>query len=438
MEGHLWMSAKERERLKIFERVKRGELRKKDAAVLCGLDYRYVRRLYKRYCALGDRGLVHQGRGRPSNRAHKADFRAAVLQLYQERYSDFGPTLAMEKLALAGYVLDHDTLRGWLVKAGLWQKRRKRGRHRSWRARRAHFGELVQLDGSHHKWFEERGPKGCLMNMVDDAQGTTLSLLAEEETSFAAMALLWRWIERYGIPQSLYTDKKNVYVIDEKTRARAADSGEEVWTHFGWACQQLGIEIITAHSPEAKGRVERNHGVYQDRLVKELRLAGINTIAAANELLAAGFCEQLNQKFAVVPRSAVDYHRSAKGYDLASVFCLEEERALSADWVVRFENQFYQLQPPRKALAGKRRVRVQRYLNGELHFRYGELELCYTLLPERPQPLSKAKKTKQRRNGVKPYVPPREHAWRKFQFGKGAPWLSSEDLNTTTSEGVSK
>jgi transposase len=423
MEGHLLMSQRERERLKLFERVKRRELSLRDAAAIGGLSYRQTRRLYKRYRECGDHGLVHQGRGRPSNRAHPAVFKAQVLARYRERYSDFGPTLATEKLALEGQVVDHETLRGWLIKAGLWQKRRKRGKHRSWRERRAHFGELVQLDGSHHRWFEERGAKCCLMNMVDDAQGTTLSLLAAEETSFAAMELLWHWIERYGIPQSLYTDKKNVYVIDEKTRARAADSGEEVWTHFGWACKQLGIEIITAHSPEAKGRVERNHGLYQDRLVKELRLAGINTIGAANEFLAAGFCEQLNRKFAVAPRSAVDYHRSAKGRDLASIFCLEEERVVSADWVVRFENQFYQLQPPRKALAGKGRVRVQRYLNGELHFRYGQQELRYTLLPERPQPLSKAKQVKQRRDGVKPYVPPREHAWRKFQFGKGAPWL---------------
>ena len=429
------MSLKERERLKLFERVKRDELSVKEAAEISGLSYRQTRRLYKRYREGGDRGLVHRGRGRLSNRAHPAAFKATVLARYQERYPDFGPTLAAEKLALDGQAVDHETLRGWLIKAGLWQRRRKRKGHRSWRERRAHFGELVQLDGSHHKWFEERGPKCCLMNMVDDAQGTTLSLLAEEETSFAAMALLWRWIERYGIPQSLYTDKKNVYVIDEKTRARAADSGEEVWTHFGWACKQLGIEIITAHSPEAKGRVERNHGLYQDRLVKELRLAGSNTIVAANEFLASGFCEQLNQKFAVAPRSAIAYHRPAKGYDLASIFCLEEERTISRDWVVRFQNQFYQLQPPRKALAAKGRVRVQRYLNGELHFRYGQQELRYALLPERPQPLSKPKKTRQRRNGVRPYVPPRDHPWHRFQFGKGAPWLPA---TTPTPEVISK
>ena len=327
MEGHLTMSSREQERLKVFERVKRGELSLKEAAAMGGLSYRQTRRMYKRYRECGDVGLVHRGRGRLSNRAQPAGFKAAVLARYQERYPDFGPTLAAEKLALDGQVVDHETLRGWLIKAGLWQQRRKRSKHRSWRERRAHFGELVQLDGSHHRWFEQRGSKCCLMNMVDDAQSTTLSLLAEAETSFAAMTLLWRWIERYGIPQSLYTDKKNVYVIDEKTRARAADSGEEVWTHFGWACKQLGIEIITAHSPEAKGRVERNHGIYQDRLVKELRLAGINTIAAANELLAAGFCEQLNGKFAVAPRSAVDYHRSAKGMTwLASSVSRKNER----------------------------------------------------------------------------------------------------------------
>ncbi len=426
MEAHLVMSAKERERLKIFARVKRGELQQKEAAALCELEYRHLRRLYKRYCAQGDRGLVHQGRGKPSNRAKAAEFKATVLARYQERYPDFGPTLAAEKLALDGHVIDHETLRGWLLKAGLWQKRRKRARHRSWRERRAHFGELVQLDGSHHKWFEERAPKCCLMNMVDDAQGTTQSLLEVEETSFAAMRLLWRWIELYGIPQSLYTDKKNVYVVDEKTREKAADSGVEVFTQFGRACRQLGIKIITAHSPEAKGRVERNHGTYQDRLVKELRLAEISTLAAGNEFLHQGYCAQLNEKFAVASRSPVDFHRSAKGYDLASIFCIEEERAVSADWIVRFANQFYQLQPLRKTQRAKGKVRVRRYLNGELHFAYGERDLVYTLLPERPKAKTGFKvKSKNRRRvpTVLPQsVPPTDHVWRSFTFGKGPPW----------------
>jgi transposase len=426
MEGHLTMSSKERERLKLFERVKRGELSLKEAAALCGLSYRQTRRLSKRYQEDGDRGLVHQGRGRPSNRAHRAEFKAKVLARYQERYPDFGPTLAAEKLALEGHVVDHETLRGWLLKAGLWQKRRKRGKHRSWRERRAHFGELVQLDGSHHHWFEGRAPKACLMNMVDDAQGTTLSWLAEEETSFAAMQLLWQWIERYGLPQSLYTDKKNVYVIDEKTREKAADSGEEVFTQFGRACRQLGIKIITAHSPEAKGRVERNHGIYQDRLVKELRLAQINTIEAANQFLQNDYCDQLNERFAVAPRSQVDFHRSAKGYDLASIFCIEDERTVSLDWIVRFANQFYRLQPLRKAELAKGKVLVRRYLNGELHFCYGDRDLAYTVLPERPKRKTVVKIKSKSHNGassvVRQYVPPADHQWRSFRFGKGPPW----------------
>lgn len=420
------MSGGERERLKLFERVKRGGLSLREAAEICGLSYRQTRRLYKRYRVGGDRSLVHRGRGRPSNRALPAEFKATVLARYQERYPDFGPTLAAEKLALDGHLVDHETLRGWLIKAGLWQKRRKRGKHRSWRERRAHFGELVQLDGSHHQWFEARASKCCLMNMVDDAQGTTLSWLAEEETIFAAMKLLWLWILRYGMPQSLYTDKKNVYVIDEKTREKAADSGEEVFTQFGRACRQLGIKIITAHSPEAKGRVERNHGIYQDRLVKELRLAQINTIDAGNQFLQNDYCDQLNERFALAPRSEVDFHRSATGYDLASIFCIEEERTVSVDWIVRFENQFYQLQPLRKAQVPKGKVLVRRYLNDELHFCYADRDLAYTLLPERPKRKTVVKIKSKSGNGassiVKPYVPPADHQWRSFQFGKGPPW----------------
>lgn len=420
------MSQKEREWLKLFERVKRGELRQLEAAEICGLSYRQTRRQYQRYRKFGDRGLVHRGRGRPSNRAYPIEFKQAVLARYQERYPDFGPTLAVEKLAVDGYRLDHETLRQWLLKAKLWRKRRKRARHRSWRERRAHFGELVQMDGSHHQWFEQRGPKSCLMNMVDDATGKSLALMAEEETSFAAMELLWQWIERYGIPRALYTDRKNVYVLDRETREKAADSGQEALSQFGRACKQLGIEIIEAYSPEAKGRVERSHGTYQDRLVKELRLAKIDEVKAANQLLAGGFCGQLNEKFAVAPRAPADYHRSAKGYDLAAIFCHQEERTATADWVVRFENQFYQLEPRRKGLSPKEKIKAQRYLNGELHFRYGQDELSYRLLSERPRPASKSKRKQRTGSSIMDkYVPPPNHVWRNFQFGKGAPWLRS-------------
>ena len=424
MEGHLVMSRKERERLKIFARVKRKELSLREAAELSRLSYRQCGRIYKRLRELGDGGLVHRSRGRPSNRGYPAEFKAAVLARYQERYPDFGPTLAAEKLTKDGYEVDHETLRGWLLKARLWRKRRKRAGHRSWRERRAHFGELVQLDGSHHEWFEKRAERCCLMKMIDDATSKRKAHLSEEETIFAAMELLWQWIDCYGIPRALYTDKKNVYVVDEKTRERAADSGEEVLTQFGRACKKLGIEIITAHSPQAKGRVERSHGIYQDRLVKELRLAGINTIAAANELLASGYGEQLSEKFGVAPRAAADYHRPAKGYDLAAIFCLEEQRTVADDWIVRFENQFFQLQPPRKNLLARGKVLVQRYLDGSLHFRYDDREVAYTVLPERPQPPAQPRKRKRPQTGTtrrEKYVPPANHPWRGLFLRRGSP-----------------
>lgn len=421
MEGHLLMSRKERERLKVLSRIKRGELKIDEAAELLGVSQRQARRQYKRYRQLGDRGLVHRGRGRPSNRGYAAKFKQQVLARYQERYPDFGPTLAAEKLQAEGLVVAAETLRRWLLSARLWQQRRKRKRHRSQRERRAHFGELVQLDGSHHEWFEKRRSKCCLMHMVDDATSRRLGHLDEEETILAAMTVLWQWIDRYGIPRALYTDKKNVYVADEKLRERAADSGEEVLTQFGRACKKLGIEIITAHSPQAKGRVERGHGLYQDRLVKELRLEQCDTTAGANQLLAGPYGQQLSERFAVEPRASADYHRSAKGIDLAAIFCVEEERQVTADWIVRFANQFYQLRPRRPGLIGKGRVMVQRYLNGELHFRYQEVELSYTVLPARPP-----KKVGQSRvRKPQKYVPPKNHPGRSFLFGKGASLPSS-------------
>ena len=419
MEGHLVMSRRERERLKIFARVKGKELTLKEAAELTGLSYRQCRRVYKRQQVEGDRGLVHRSRGRPSNRGYHPELKQAVLARYQEQYPDFGATLAAEKLSADGFEVDHETLRRWLIQAGLWQRRRKRGKHRSWRQRRAHFGELVQLDGSHHEWFEKRADRCCLMRLIDDATNQREGSFAEEETIFAAMKVLWQWIDCYGVPRALYTDKKNVYVVDEKTRERAADCGEEALTHFGKACKKLGIEIITAHSPEAKGRVERSHGLDQDRLVKELRLAGINTIAAANDFLATGYSVQINKKFAVTAQAKADYHRSAKGYDLPAIFCIDEDRCLTTDWIVRFENQFYQLQPPRKSPPAHGKILVQRYLDGSLHFRYQERELSYTLLPERPQPAAKVRKRKRQSETIMDkYVPPADHPWRNFRFGR--------------------
>jgi transposase len=391
----------------------------REASEILKMSYRQCRRKYKRYKEKGDEGLVHLGRGKASNRKYGDETKTEVIKKYQERYWDFGPTLAAEKLGKSGHKIDHETLRRWLIREGIWQKGRKRAKHRSWRPRRSHFGELVQMDGSHHEWFEDRAGPCCLMNMVDDATGETLSLFDEQETTRAAMSLLWMWIDKYGIPAALYTDRKNVYVPDENAVQRAELRGEECLTQFGRACKELGITIIEAHSPQAKGRVERSNGVYQDRLVKEMRLEGISDIEPANRFLAGGFLEDLNAKFKVDPAEKADFHRSKKGYDLK-------------------ENEYYQVQQQSKCGPASRKVKVRRYLDGELHINYRGRDVSYTRLPTRPAPSAKKQSAKPSRASStrkkRPYSPKPEHPWRKT-FKKSKRPVESAPAAASTRKG---
>ena len=295
--------------------------------------------------------------------------------------------------------------------------RKRKKRHKAWRARRQHFGEMVQMDGSHHRWFEDRGEKCCLMVMIDDATGIRMSLLSEEETTEAAMRLLWMWIERYGVPSFLYTDKKNVYVACEKDQENARLSGGEAMTQFGRSCRKLGITIVRAHSPQAKGRVERSNGVYQDRLVKELRLKGISDIAQANELLTLGFDDDLNRRFAILPQDATDHHRSAETVDLSAVFCIEHERTLSINWTLSFENRLYQLATlSRNYSPAKRKVLVRCYLDGSLHMFYRREEIGYEEFDPQPIGLARQTKTPRRERSLaasgKPPLPSPNHPWK--------------------------
>jgi hypothetical protein len=368
MEGHLVMSRKELARKSILELVKAKRITLMNASKRLKLSYRQTLRVYERFVSEGDAGLVHRGRGRPSNRAYPLAFRDKVLRRYRERYQEhrLGPTLAVEKLAEEHLCVDHETLRRWLISEGDWAKCRKRREHRMWRERRAHLGELVQMDGSHHNWFGSNEEKACLMNMVDDATGNTMALMDHQETTEAAMNLLRRWIEKYGVPMALYTDKKNVYITGREPTIEEQLAGEEPLTAFGKACHKLGIEIIAAHSPQAKGRVERSNGTYQDRLVKELALCRITTCATADRLLSNGFTDALNAKFAIAPREKEDFHRPVpKGLDLADVFCFESHRVLHNDWTIRHENSYYQILKNNKPLPKpKDKILVRIHLNG--------------------------------------------------------------------------
>ena len=339
------MGQKDLLRSKVMGMVQEGAIALGEAAIRLKISYRHAKRIYKRYRKEGDAGVLHRSTGKPSNnRLDEALVRKAI-EIYADRYSDFGPTLAAEKLfEREGIVINHETLRRELIKAGYWKRTKRRHAYHVRRAPRERFGELVQFDGSHHDWFEGRGKKCCLMNMVDDATGTTLSFLREQETTKAAMELLWAWIERYGIPQAVYCDRKNAFVIDREPTIDEQLRGITPKSPFEVACERLGIEVIVAYSPEAKGRVERNHAVYQDRFVKELRLAKISSIPEANDFLEQYYIPTINTRFARPAAEPEDAHVPLlDATDLNDIFSFEESRKVSRDHVIQYGRRFFRI-----------------------------------------------------------------------------------------------
>jgi molybdenum-dependent DNA-binding transcriptional regulator ModE len=417
------MSERELKRAAVLLRVAQAGWSLVQAAGRMGVSYRQAKRLWKRYRGQGARGLVHGNTGRASNRAKPKSLRRRVVGLLRKKYGGevgkrFGPTLAAEHLAEEdGIELGVETLRGWMLAEGLWSRDRRRRAHRQRRERKGHFGELVQLDGSFHAWLEGRGPGGCLMNMVDDATGTTLCRLGKEETIWAAVGVLKDWIGCYGVPQALYTDWKNVYVREPNAGERMR--GEEPVTQFGRMCQALGIEIWAASSPQAKGRVERNHGTHQDRLVKKLRRKGMGTHADANRYLVEEYCRQHNARYAQAPGAPENYHLPSPGASkLAKIFRLETERTLSNDWVVQHDQRCYQVQRQRQYHAPARgKVRVCEGEDGSLEIYYREQKLKWKEISAPPKKAPEGKaitaKTTRRAATKPPWKPGPDHPWRK-------------------------
>ncbi len=414
------MSARELRRGEVLSRVKRGELKLVEAAELLEVSYRQAKRLKKGYAAGGTKALLHGNVGRASNRADDKR-REEVLELVREHYGGearecFGPTLASEHLAADhGLEVPRETLRRWMLAAGLWRRRRKPKPHRSRRQRKAHFGELIQLDGSHHEWLEGRGPKACLMNFVDDATGLALCRFSDEETTWAAADLLQAWVRRHGVPKALYCDWKNVYKRRPTSREELA--GIEPETQFGRMCAKLGIRIIAASSPQAKGRVERHHGTHQDRLVKKMRLAGIADYEAANRYLDERYLREHNAKFGCQPAAGADFHRRlSKRLDLKWVFCLEAERVVSNDLVVRFESCFLQLKPKRnQGLGPGARVALEQARDGQLRVRF---EGRAVVFEEIAKALAKARTEPKPRVAPRARKPAADHPWRSPLLSK--------------------
>jgi transposase len=409
------MSVCELQRVEVMARVAKGDLAIVDAATMLGLSYRQTKRVWRRYRRKGATGLQHRSAGRRSNRAIGRVIRRRVLALIRKKYGGdeatrFGPTLAAEHLAAEDAVAVHpETLRRWMLAEGLWSRARKAAAHRRRRERKAHVGELLQLDGSFHAWLEDRGPVGCLMDLVDDATGRSVLEFSAEETTWAAVSVLRRWITAYGVPRCLYTDWKTVYLRAPTEAERAA--GTVPLTQFGRMCATLGIRIIGANSPQAKGRVERQHGTHQDRLVKKLRRQGATTYAVANTYLETTYTAEHNRRFAIAPAAPEDFHLAVpRGLSLDTVFRLQEDRTISNDWVVRYDNRFFQLTRQSGYPPARSTVHVCEAANGHLEIRYRDHVMAWQEIAARPRvavaPLPRAAAPRRPR-------PAADHPWRQ-------------------------
>jgi transposase len=412
--GTISMSRKERKRLEAFSRVKKGGVTLVEAGELLGLSYRQTKRAWSRYQSEGDAGLVHRLRGRAPNRHSPEKTKQQSLALYRQQYADYGPTLAAECLAKEdGVKVSVTTLRRWLLQAGLLDRRRKRRLHRRRRTRREHLGELVQMDGSFHDWFEGRRGWAVLMVMIDDATGMVTARFYENESWASSSDVFQHYVGRHGLPRGLYVDQHGIYRPDSApTNAELLDNCPPE-TQFGRAMRELEVELILARSPQAKGRVERMNGTLQDRLVKALRRAKISDLEAANRFLNDTFLAEFNSRFAVAAVGAEDWHRPlSAATDLSRIVSIQETRVVANDWTLRWRNRLLQL--PRETaefVRSGQRVTVCEPLDGVLRVFAGERELCWS--PILAPPLPKRVKRIGPTGSSQGQKPAANHPWRR-------------------------
>lgn len=413
----LAMSKKDIDRHDVLQRLIRKEITRSHAAKLLKLTPRHVTRLKQAVITAGPAALINKQRGRPSHNQLPEKERVKIVTLLKAKYHDFGPTFAAEKLSEL-HKIDHDpkTIRALQIKAGLWKPRRTKTKdeHRSWRPRRSAFGEMIQFDGSYHDWFEGRGgsQEACLLASIDDATGKIVEAeFASHEGVFPVFAFWKRYVETHGKPRSIYLDKFSTY----KMNSAMAKDNPDLRTQFQRAVIELQIEPLFANSPQAKGRVERLFDTLQDRLVKELRLAKITTVAAANRFLEKKFIPSFNDKFSVEPVSASDLHQTLTEKErqtLSSIFSRQEQRTIQNDFTFAFQHQWYQLTQNQPATVCKKdEVTIEEHLDHAIHVRLRSKELNYVLLPERPKktvvPFVIAK------SGPQITKPRADHPWRR-------------------------
>jgi hypothetical protein len=427
-EERISMSQPEGERLKVLHGIEQGYWTPVEGAQRLHWSTRQVRRLERRIAAEGDRGVIQRLRGRRSNRKIPEKVQKRVLAEVRGRYADFGPTLAAEHLVAGGVEVSRERLRQWMSGAGLWRSRRRRVRAvHVWRERRAAFGELVMMDSSPFRWLEDRGANLPLIALIDDATSRVWARLVEHDSSEENLRTLRGWLERHGRPLALYTDKGGLFVTWRPVQWQEQLQDQPARTQFGRALREWGIEWIAAHSPQAQGRVERLFRTLQDRLVKEMRLPGIETVDQANHFLERTFLPWWQQRFARCPRDPRDAHRRLEREQrLEQILSLPETRSVSPDHTVSWHGQRWGI-PRQQVCAGLRgaRVDIERRLDGStwlrFHGRYLPLVHCPAAAPAsvspsglRPPGLTDAKRTTPRPK----YTPPPNHPWRTFLFGR--------------------
>lgn len=370
------MNQREIRRLYVIKKLLAKELKQAEASEMLGLSERQIRRMVRRIEVQGDGGIIHQSRGVVSRQKIEDSIKQKILKIYRKKYWDFGATLASEKLAENDQIkISKETLRKWLLAEGLKPEQRKRKKHRQRRERKSCYGQMVQLDGSHHDWLEN-GTEQVLMGYIDDATSKVFGRFYEYEGVIPAMESLQMYIRKNGKPQSVYVDKHQTYRSHDRDRWRAMTFGEESLSQFERGCKELEITVIHAHSPQAKGRVERLFRTLQDRLVKELRLSGAKTIEEANKVLGE-YLKVHNRKFALEPKSKANVHEKLPYNRVKEALSKKTKRRVRNDFTVAHEKALYQI----KQYTPDRDVLVKETLNGQMEIWDKRKRLKYRKIP---------------------------------------------------------
>ncbi len=417
-EEQITLTKKEHERLAIMRQVMKREMKQKVAGDLLELSIRQVRNLVRKVERDGARGLAHGNRGRPSPKRMAERVVNRIVVLVKERYRDFKPKFAAEKLwSREGIRVSDEKMRQIMIEAGLWRVHRHKNEVHPWREPRAHYGEMVQMDGSHHDWLEKRGPKLVLMGMVDDARNRFYGRFYEYEGVYPAMNVLEGYLRRFGLPQSLYVDKHSTYKTVRQASEDELLRGEEASTQFERAVQELGIKLIHAHSPQAKGRIERMFATLQDRLVKEMRMASVSTLEEANRFLES-YLLGFNAQFEHEAREPEDLHRPLpKTLSLEEIFCLKTTRTILDGYVIRWKGKRFAIEEPARRMLG-RPATVMLHFDDRMVIRYENQDLKYREIPERRKqlPVVPAFRPKPPK-----YTPPPTHPWRMQRLKEPRP-----------------